>query len=117
MAKRDYFNILLGIADVKANSSLVDFIKHELELLDKKNSQDRKPTATQIANEGLKKEIYEVLSASPSQLFTVTEIMKTSPTLEELSNQKVSALLRQLVEAGKVEKLVEKRKSYFRYKD
>ena len=37
------------------------FIEHEIELLDKKKSGERKPTATQIANEGLKDVILEVL--------------------------------------------------------
>ena len=38
MTKRDYFNTLLGIVEVKANPELVKFIDHELELLAKKNS-------------------------------------------------------------------------------
>ena len=43
--KRMQFEALLNLADVQANSSLVDFINHEIELLDKKNSADKKPTA------------------------------------------------------------------------
>ena len=51
MTKKDYFNTLLTIADVKANESLVKFIENELELLAKKNGGNRKPTAVQKANE------------------------------------------------------------------
>ena len=89
------------------------FIEHEIELLDKKKSGERKPTATQIANEGLKEIIMEVLN-STEEMLTVTDIIKSHADLAELSNQKVSSLMTQLKDAGKVEKVVEKRKSYFK---
>lgn len=89
------------------------FIEHEIELLDKKKSGERKPTATQIANEGLKEIIMEVLN-STEEMLTVTDIIKSHADLAELSNQKVSSLVTQLKDAGKVEKVVEKRKSYFK---
>ena len=54
MTKRDYFNALLNVEEVKANSAMVTFIEHELELLSKKNASDRKPTATQKENEAIK---------------------------------------------------------------
>ena len=34
-----------------------------------------------------------------------------------VSNQKVSALMKQLVDAGKVEKVVDKKRSYFKIAD
>jgi hypothetical protein len=89
------------------------FIEHEIELLDKKKSGERKPTATQTANEGLKAIIMEVLN-STDEMLTVTDIIKSHADLAELSNQKVSALMTQLKDAGRVEKVVEKRKSYFK---
>jgi predicted transcriptional regulator len=89
------------------------FIEHEIELLDKKKSGERKPTATQIANETLKEIIMEVLN-STEEMLTVTDIIKSHADLAELSNQKVSALMTQLKDAGRVEKVVEKRKSYFK---
>lgn len=113
MTKRDYFNTLLNIEEVKQNETLVNFINHELELLAKKNSGDKKPTATQIVNESIKDTIYEVLTTNGG-LMTVTEIQKANESLSELSNQKVSALIRQMSIDGKVEKVEEKRKSYFK---
>lgn len=113
MTKKDYFNKLLAITDVKTSDELTAFIKHELELLDRKNSKDRKPTANQIANEGLKQEVLQALVTNGG-LMTVTEIIKNNDNLGEYSNQRISALLRQLIESGKVEKIVEKRKSYFK---
>ena len=82
MTKKDYFNTLLTIADVKANEEISEKI---LEVLDKP--------------------------------MTATDIMKAvQPFVDvELSNQKISALLRLLGEkgTGQVKKTVDKRKSYF----
>jgi hypothetical protein len=115
MTKRDYFNQLLAIDGVKANPDLVKFIEHELELLAKKNaSGEGKQTATQIANEGIKSEILECMANEPNRLFTISEMQKYFPCCAELSNQRVSALVRQLVADEKVERLEEKRKAVFR---
>ena len=100
---------------IKANYNLtadeIAFIDHELELLAKKNAStgERKPTATQKANEGVKEEILAVLS---DEAVTVTEIVKTLDA--DYTNQKISALLRQLSADGTVEKVVDKRKSLFK---
>ena len=115
MTKRDYFNELLKVEDVKANPKLVKFIEHELELLAKKNASGTgKLTATQIANNGIKDEILECMSNEPNRLFTISEMQKEFSCCAELSNQRVSALVRQLVADGKVERLEEKRKAVFR---
>lgn len=108
MTKKDYFNRLLTI--VAGDVELEQFIAHEIELLDKKSS-GKKPTKNQEENVEIKKEILSVLSDNDSM--TVTEIQKGSEKLGELSNQKVSALLRQLVETGEVVKETDKKKSYF----
>lgn len=71
---------------------------------------NRKPTKTQEENEGIKDAILAVLTADGA---TVTEIQGRSETLAALSNQRVSALLRQLVDAGKVVKSTDKKKALF----
>ena len=81
--------------------------------LEKKSAKsgERKPTKTQIANEGFKACILENMEVG--RLYTVTELTKEIPFGEELSAQRVSALVRQLKEAGKVARTEEKRKAYF----
>ena len=111
ITKRDRFNALLNMAEVKANPDMVAFIEHELELLAKKNSADKKPTAAQVANEALKTAIIEGMEEN--RLYTITDIQKNVAECAELSNQKVSALVRQLKEEGLVVKTEDKRKSYF----
>ena len=112
ITKRDRFNQLLAIAEVKENPGLVEFIKHELELLKKKNSSDKKPTATQIENEGIKEVILDTLSADKG--LTITEMQKANIELADLSNQKISALIRQLIADKLVIKEEIKRKAYFK---
>lgn len=90
------------------------FIEHEIELLDKKKSGERKPTATQIANIGLKEIILEVLETAEKAM-TITEINKAHAELVELSGQKISSLVSQLMKEGKVERIEEKRKAYFKF--
>ena len=113
MTKRDYFNSLLNIADVKNNPELVDFIDHELELLAKKNSAEKKPTAQQTANANIAEAIVAHLSAEPNRLFTITEIIKEVPACADLTNQRVSAIVRGLI-GSSVERVEEKRKAFFR---
>jgi predicted transcriptional regulator len=48
-----------------------------------------------------------------NRLYTVTEIIKEIPECAELTNQRVSALLRQLVDRGEVVRTEDKRKAYF----
>ena len=111
MTKREMF------LQIKANYNLTDaevaFIDHELELLAKKNASEKKPTAQQVANEGLKQAIVDMLTENGG-LMTVTDVQKSCDELAELSNQRVSALLRQLKDDGKVERVEDKRKAYFK---
>jgi hypothetical protein len=109
MTKRDYFTAILEKYPLSADEKA--FVEHELELLAKKNASDKKPTAQQTANEGIKTAILEGMTSG--RFYTVTEIQKEILKGEELSNQKVSALIRQLKDAGLVVKTEDKRKSYF----
>ena len=115
MTKRDYFNTLLGIAEVKANPELVKFIDHELELLAKKNaSGENKMTASQKANESIKSEILERMTNEPNRLFTITEMIKEFECCKDLTLPKVTALVTQLKNEDKVVRVEEKRKAYFK---
>jgi AmiR/NasT family two-component response regulator len=93
------------------SAELIAKIDNELVLLAKKNSAEKKPTAQQTANAGIMSAIVEGME--PNRLYTVTEIIKSIPECAELTNQRVSALLRQLVEGGKVKRTEDKRKAYF----
>ena len=114
MTKATAWGIVKGIVE-KSNhpqtAELVAKIDNELALLAKKNSAEKKPTAQQTANVGIMSAIVEGME--PNRLYTVTEVIKEIPQCAELTNQRVSALLRQLVEGGKVKRTEDKRKAYF----
>ena len=79
--------------------------------IDKKNSAERKPTATQTENVGLKSAIVEGMESGKA--YTISELMKAIPELADLTNQRVSALVRQLKDEGLVSRKEIKRKAYF----
>lgn len=80
--------------------------------IDKKNAADRKPSKSQEANNGFKAEILAIMQ--DGVIRTVTDISRAAPSLVDASNQKVSALVRQLVEEGSLVRIEEKRKAYFK---
>ena len=110
MTKADYFK------QIMANYSLTEdeksFVEHELELLAKKNSVEKKPTAQQVANANVADAILAAME--DGKLHTITDLIKTVPECADLTNQRVSAIVRGLKDAGKVERVEEKRKAYFR---
>ena len=108
MTKRDYFNAILS--KYPLTDAEKAFVEHELELLEKKNSSEKKPTAQQVANEGIKAAI--VAGMTPNRLYTITDIQKEIPECAELSNQRVSALIRQMV-GSEIVRTEDKRKAYF----
>ena len=79
--------------------------------IDKKNSAERKPTATQTENVGLKVAILEGMESGKA--YTIGDLMKEIPALADLTNQRVSALVRQLKDEGLVTREEVKRKAYF----
>ena len=109
MTKKDYFNQLKEKYALTEDE--VNFIDHEIELLDKKNSSEKKPTAQQKANETLKNAILKGMKENVQ--YTITAIIKTVPECSELTNQKVSAVVRQMVEKGSLIRTEEKGKAYF----
>lgn len=115
VTKRDRYTEIRAILETNGKEELVKFIDHELDLLAKKNSSDRKPTATQKANEELKALVLSLME--DNRLYTISEMLKVFDLPEidgnPISNQKLSALVNRMVDEGKVTKTIDKRKSYF----
>jgi hypothetical protein len=127
LTKRDYFTAILSKVDMDATydiskgdatvkvsgADVAGFLNHELELLDRKNTVDKKPTAMQVANEGIKADIKAFLDAHKGEKYTVSALMKSVPAIADASNQKVSSLVRQMVLDGQADRIEDKRKAYF----
>ena len=92
---------------------LIEFVQHEMDLLAKKNSTGtvRKPTKTQLENEKYVAMIEEILLDKEPR--TISDIQAENEIFAEMTNQKMSALLKKLVDSQKVVKFVEKKKTYF----
>ena len=69
-------------------------------------------TLKQIENDKVADIIIATLMDSENPM-TVTEMQKSNEELATYSNQKISAIIRKLVESAQVIKTVEKKKSYF----
>ena len=110
ITKREVIGMMMKEEVVKANPTYVAYLENELALLNKK-AQNKKATKTQEQNVGIKATILKVLATIGSG--TVTDIQNGNEELSALSNQKVSALVRQLVESGEVVKTTNKKKSIF----
>ena len=112
MTKAQKFQILADLSAVKADPMLSEFIAHEMELLAKKNTADKKPTAQQEANAVIKQNVLTVLADGEKR--TVSDLLKMVPDLPDtMTNQRMSALVRQMVDAGEVIRTEDKRKAYF----
>ena len=100
---------------VLSNCDLTAEVREKIEKMkvqfEKKNSAEKKPTATQIANEGIKTVILDTLGNGS---LTITELQKLNAELGELSNQKISALLKQMIADGSVVREEIKRKAFFK---
>lgn len=103
---------VLKETDVEKYTEVIEKLDKMLVQVNKKSSANRKPTATQLENEGLRVKIADYLTNTGKRL-TVSEMMKEIEGLEELSNQRVTSLATSLYKEGKIEREVEKRKAYF----
>lgn len=108
MTKRDYYAKLRKV--VENDTELVAFIDHEVELLNKKNSAKKKPTKTQLENVEIKETILNALTDTPT---SITDLIANNVELKAYTNQKVSALLSQLIEDKLVARITDKRKALF----
>lgn len=92
MTKKENFVAINTVLNEMGHTEFDEFIAHEIELLSRKRSTGSKPTKRQIENETVKAQIADVLTDEGQ---TVTEILKAIGD-ETLTNQRVSALLRQM---------------------
>lgn len=120
ITKRESFTEIKEILEGLGKDRLAEVMEHELELLAKKNSADKKPTATQVENEKFKELIVEFMEEG--EKYTITDFIKSIPELNEKTNQKVSAIVKQMyadedkgqkVEDFPLVRVEEKRKAYF----
>ena len=111
ITKREVINAMLVDENVKGNEMYVAYLQNELALLDKKAQKKGKSAEEVAQTNGYKTAITETLNSIGKG--TVSEIQKANSDLADLSNQKVTSLLKSMIEDGLVVKATEKGKSIF----
>lgn len=112
---------IIEVVKVHGTQEQIDFLNKKKEQIARKN-ENKGLTATQKANEILLNIIKENLNKSNkalriNELQAMDERLAVTETGEPISNQKMSALLRKLVDNKEVTKVIEKKIAYFKMAD
>lgn len=114
MTKKDWFATIRAMVEGSGNEredEILAFIDHEVELLEKKSSKSGQ-TKTQKENVEIVAKIENALR-EVGKAVTITELQTASEEMGAYSNQKLSALLKQMVSKGTVVRTEDKKKAYF----
>jgi hypothetical protein len=118
LTKRDYYSALYD--EIKASGictetistdDFLSFIAHEQDLLMRKASSGGAETKQQKINKGIAQEIADGME--PGKMYTVTDMIKEIPACAELTNQRVSGIIRTQMEDIYVKRIADKKKTYF----
>lgn len=115
MTKMEKFAMVKALVETSNSEHkdmLIEFVDHEMDLLSRKSSKNTL-TKTQKENEILLDQLEEAFEEMTDWV-TISEFQEfSSAEVAKLSNQKLSALLRKLIDRGSVVKDTVKKKSFF----
>ena len=112
ITKREILTAMLEVEGIASNSIFTEFVNHELELLDKKTAR-RKSAKSDEANVKLANLVYDTLLEKGVGL-TASEVIKANAEFSGLSTPKMTALLKILMEEGRVVRIEEGKKVTFK---
>ena len=121
--KKDLYMEMVEIFQELGKGEYVDFCNHQIELLDKKSTGSKGLTKIQKENEIIKNIVLEELAKYQGENgITITELLKQSDVLsnyvtvegKNITNQKLSALMKKLVDEKTVSRTTDKKTSYFK---
>jgi hypothetical protein len=120
VTKKMRFEEMKGIMVELGKTELVEFIDHEIELIDRK-AMNRKAGNDKKSQEN--SAIAEIILGELARIgkTTITDLMKKSQVLSDyvtedgktLSNQKITAVLKPYIADGTVVRTMEKKSTYF----
>lgn len=111
VTKRDNFNAIIKLATEANRPDLVDFAKHEIELLEKKASAPRKESEAHVASEKLAQTVLDLMEVD--KLYRVADLIKLVGD-PDISTSKMSTAIRLFLLGSSVERVEEKRVAYFK---
>ena len=103
-----------------ADAAMIDFINHQIDLVSRKSATgEKKLTKEQEQNLVYTEQIFQTMEMN--RRYSVAELMKELPFIDEyntthendFSVQKLTSLVKPLIESGRVIKTMEKRKTYY----
>lgn len=115
ITKREVVEKMLADSNIASNEVYVAYLKNELELL-KKKSENKKATKNQTENVEIKEVIIEVLGRMGKGRAGEIQLAVQATDKEKyatLTNQRTSAILKQMIDEGTVVKTVDKKVSTF----
>lgn len=115
ITKREVVEKMLADENIASNEVYVAYLKNELELL-KKKSENKKATKNQTENVEIKEVIIEVLGRMGKGRAGEIQLAVQATDKEKyatLTNQRTSAILKQMIDEGTVVKTVDKKVSTF----
>ena len=109
MTNKGALQFVLDTYDVPAD--VAEKLNSMLTQLEKKAGAERKPTARQVENGKIKDKIASQMEENV--LYTCGDILKKFDTCEDMTSQRLTTLLGQMVDAGVVERTKDKGKTLF----
>ena len=112
VTKKMRFEEMKGIMEELGKTELVEFIDHEIELIDRKamNRKTGNDKKTQ-ENNAIAEIVLEELAKIGKT--TITDLLKKSEDGKTLSNQKITAVLKPYIADGTVVRTMEKKSTFF----
>lgn len=111
--KREYYELIKSkLAD---NAEIVAFCDHEIELLDnrkKTTDGEKKLTPKQKENLALVATILDNMELDT--IYSISDMQRKIEVCKELTNQKISSLIRQAMADGTIERVEVKGKAFFK---
>ena len=111
--KREYYALIKSkLAD---NAEIVAFCDHEIELLDNRKKTvdgEKKLTPKQKENLALVATILDNMELDT--IYSISDMQRKIEVCKELTNQKISSLIRQAMSDGTIERVEVKGKAFFK---
>lgn len=118
MTKREMFAMAINIineTNAPEKDEIVTGLQHEIDLLANRAKTSRKPTGRQVENDGFKASIVAYLSCADAPK-TIKELQAEIPEIADLSNQRITHMLTDLVKAEVLNKDYVKKTPYYSIK-
>ena len=111
--KREYYELIKSkLAD---NAEIVAFCDHEIELLDnRKKTADGEKKLTPKQKENLVLVATILDNMEVDTIYSISDMQRKIEVCKELTNQKISSLIRQAMADGTIERVEVKGKAFFK---